>query len=117
MNWLQVWDETLAQMASEWAEGCVYEHGQPTNISPYNPIGQNLYITTGNLNIESAVGAWYNEIRDYDYDANSCSAVCGHYTQIVWDDTSAVGCAHAFCSVVTGFSNNANYVVCNYGPA
>lgn len=29
-----------------------------------------------------AVQNWYDEINDYNYDDNKCSAVCGHYTQV-----------------------------------
>lgn len=38
--------------------------------------------------------------------------------QIVWAETYAVGCAHAFCPQPTGgfTAPNSNYVVCNYGP-
>ncbi|MBV9296765.1 MAG: hypothetical protein JO145_14435, partial [Acidobacteriaceae bacterium] len=33
-----------------------------------------------------------SEAKDYQYAANSCFAVCGHYTQVVWRDTREVGC-------------------------
>ena len=111
----------MADMALEWAEGCHYEHGQPNNTSEYDPIGQNLYITTGNLNVERAITAWYVEINDYTFETRTCAegAVCGHYTQLVWDNTDVIGCAHTFCATLTGIDDfdGSNYVVCNYGPA
>ncbi|MEM6522020.1 MAG: CAP domain-containing protein, partial [Cyanobacteria bacterium P01_C01_bin.70] len=43
------------------------------------------------------VAAWVAEKADYDYASNSCASgkVCGHYTQIVWRETTAVGCGVA----------------------
>ena len=43
--------------------------------------------------VEDAVKSWADEVKDYDYENNKCSKVCGHYTQIVWATTEAVGCA------------------------
>ena len=40
---LQVWDQSLAEMALGWAKECKWELGQPENISPYPELGQNLH--------------------------------------------------------------------------
>ncbi|XP_077982588.1 peptidase inhibitor 15-like [Glandiceps talaboti] len=118
-----VWDDDLASMAQEWSEMCEWEHGNPTNISPFSSVGQNLWMVGGvssshNTDPDAPVDAWYNEVRDYNYDDLSCSAVCGHYTQVVWASSYAVGCGKAFCSSVTSSSfTNAVIVTCNYGPA
>lgn len=115
-----VWDDSLAEMALGWAKKCSWEHGQPENTSPYKQLGQNLYVATHELDIDDAVFQWHDEIKDYDFDSNACSAVCGHYTQVVWDDTDVIGCAHYLCDVVEGIDpplKDGQYVVCNYGPA
>lgn len=44
--------------------------------------------------------------------ANTCSGVCGHYTQIVWRATLKLGCAISHCPG-QAFPNA---IVCNYGP-
>ena len=44
------------------------------------------------------MSAWVSEAADYDYATNTCSAVCGHYTQIVWRDTQDVGCGIKNCT-------------------
>jgi hypothetical protein len=41
------------------------------------------------------VASWADEARGYNVSANSCTGVCGHYTQIVWRKTRSVGCAVA----------------------
>ncbi|XP_072169425.1 uncharacterized protein [Diadema setosum] len=117
------WDDDLATMAQEWSEGCYFGHGQPDNISPFSTLGQNLWLgTAGNTPPDGtgAVQAWYNEVQYYDYDTTECSYVCGHYTQVVWASSYALGCGRALCA--TASSDTANYtnvyiITCNYGPA
>ena len=73
-------------MTADWADGCQWKHGQPArdaDTMPFNPIGQNLYLTSSNtIDLSGAIQAWYDEISDYDYDTRACSGVCGHYTQV-----------------------------------
>jgi pathogenesis-related protein 1 len=57
------------------------------------------------------VDAWGNEVNYYSYADNSCSGVCGHYTQLVWQSTREVGCAMAVCG------DKAQIWVCTYHPA
>ena len=37
---LQVWNEDLASLAQEWAEGCRWGHGQPEHDLPYENLGK-----------------------------------------------------------------------------
>lgn len=42
----------------------------------------------------------------------------GHFTQVVWQDTSTVGCATQLCASGTIFSGAKSYfTVCNYANA
>ena len=47
-------------------------------------LGQNLFTKggTGAIDVVAFVNAWHKEIDNYNYDADSCSSVCGHYTQV-----------------------------------
>jgi pathogenesis-related protein 1 len=59
------------------------------------------------------VGSWVSEKQYYDHDTNSCAdgQVCGHYTQVVWRDSTSIGCARVVCD------NNAGvFITCNYNP-
>jgi len=104
-----VWDEELSKIALKWAkqlkkEGCEFKH------SGVNGLGENLFMgTTGYYGPAEVVNSWGNEIKDYNYDKNSCSGVCGHYTQIVWKTTERVGCAKIEC-------DGMDIWVCNYDP-
>ena len=57
-------------------------------------MGQNLAYTAGSpKNLNRMVGMWVDEKADYNYASNSCSNVCGHYTQVVWAETTKVRAA------------------------
>jgi len=60
------------------------------------------------------VDAWGAELADYSPATGSCAPhrQCGHYTQIVWADTTKVGCGIHTCPGLTYGSS----VVCNYAP-
>ncbi len=79
------------------------------NTGPTIPYGENLYWTSGTAAPGDVVGAWVAEVQSYNYAANSCTAVCGHYTQVVWKTTTQVGCGLAT-------SAQGQYWVCNYNP-
>jgi len=88
------WSEPLARVAQEWADRLM-QNGQ--FVHSHNPkYGENLYeISEGTATPGLVVKAWADEVADFDYRSNSCRGVCGHYTQIVWNDTREVGCAVA----------------------
>ncbi len=89
-----VWSGSLAAVAQEWANKLI-ANGQ--FVHSHNPnFGENLYEIDGGLAMPAeVVAAWAGEVKDYNYRSNTCSGVCGHYTQIVWADTKEVGCAWA----------------------
>lgn len=60
------------------------------------------------------VNGWGSEKSDYNYAQNSCKPgkVCGHYTQVVWQDSAEVGCARAVCA-----DSQDQVWVCQYQPA
>lgn len=103
----------MARVSAEWLvhleenEGCDIEHNWDS------PLGENLYWATGNSTPEDVVESWASEVADYDYDTNSCEPgkQCGHYTQIVWSDTTIVGCAARRCA------SGPEIWMCNYDPA
>ncbi len=106
------WDDGVAAVAQEWAEGCIFQHRQP------NDFGENLALFSDTeVAPNVVVELWASEAPDYDYGANDCTpgAQCGHYTQIVWSDSTRLGCGVAICDDVEGFGPGALWV-CNYDP-
>jgi pathogenesis-related protein 1 len=103
-----VWSPRLAAAAQDWADGLI-RTGRFAH-TPDDPYGENLYeIDGGTASPDQVVGAWADEARDYDIRTNSCTSVCGHYTQIVWRATRGVGCAVAAAA-------EREVWVCEYDP-
>ncbi|CAI5499411.1 unnamed protein product [Closterium sp. Naga37s-1] len=111
------WDDAVAASAAEWASelvslGCPLEHGGAEGL------GQNLYwLSPAALTPEEdrgAVQSWVEEKADWTPspipDGCADGKMCGHYTQVVWRDTTHVGCASAQCPDGSGMW------VCDYSP-
>ena len=84
---LQVWNEELAQVAQTYSEMCIFEHNgdRVSQQSTFQTVGENLAASINTNNAAQYVDfitSWYNEVADYDYEANSCTSVCGDYTQV-----------------------------------
>jgi len=106
------WNADAAAVAQAWAD-----HLLATNTFEHNadrgPFGENIYWESGNDPSASAARAfasWAAEQANYAWDTNSCSDVCGHYTQIVWAATTGVGCGMAT-------DGTQDYWVCDYSPS
>ena len=119
------WSDSLAAYSQEWANhlgssgSCKMVHRSGTP-----PYGENLFWasplswTTGetavqDVTIKDVVKAWTDEEKWYNYRSNSCEPgkQCGHYTQIVWQNTTKVGCAMKVCA------DKSQSWVCSYDPA
>uniref|UniRef100_A0A8D0GNV6 SCP domain-containing protein n=1 Tax=Sphenodon punctatus TaxID=8508 RepID=A0A8D0GNV6_SPHPU len=118
------WDPDLAKTAKGWAKKCHFRHNPDLKIPgkahpKFTSAGENIW--TGSMpifSVSKAITNWYEEVKDYNYVSNSCTGICGHYTQVVWATSYKVGCAVHFCPRVTDFSGpNAAHFICNYGPA
>ena len=85
-NSLQTWNEDLAEMAQEFANGCSGDHGQPDRDPiTFDSIGQNIASDSVPItNMTDVVLRWYSEKKDYFYDDSACAIIdgCGHYTQV-----------------------------------
>ena len=115
------WDPALAAIAQAWAAKCT-DKDAPSGLVDHNPnrgvgyqgsVGENIFGSTATPSAQQAVGSWVGELQSYNYAQNTCSGVCGHYTQVVWKTTQKVGCAVYTCNSLK-FSGT---LVCNYSPA
>ncbi len=80
----QVWNDELAQVAQNHAEQCVFEHNADrlAQQNTFSSVGENLAAGSGPANFTGFVQSWYNEVQDYNFNSNTCTDVCGHYTQV-----------------------------------
>ena len=76
-------------------------------------LGENLFMKYSSSSIsvtgKEADLAWYNEIKDYDFNKPGFSSKTGHFTQLVWKGSKEIGCGAA-CS------RNKCFITCNYYP-
>ncbi len=99
------WDADLAAGAQTWADQCKGGHDsgadRRSNSNKSGSVGQNAYASWGGysatFNFAAPVESWYSEIKDVteamlrSYPSNP-PAVIGHFTQVVWGDSTKVGC-------------------------
>ncbi|MEO0348735.1 MAG: CAP domain-containing protein [Cyanobacteria bacterium P01_A01_bin.15] len=116
------WSSDLAVGAQDWAntliEQGIYSHS-PASQRQDGYIGENLAnarvfgVGTVYQSPATAIQGWIDEAQHYDYGSNRCAPgqVCGHYTQMVWADTTAVGCA-----VARSDNQKREVWVCHYEP-
>ncbi|GFO40018.1 cysteine-rich secretory protein lccl domain-containing 2 [Plakobranchus ocellatus] len=108
------YDSELEEQAKAWATGCVFEH----EMIPGR--GENLAYATDDEPdaklITNSVDNWFGEKKDFSRGQENCDHSC-HYTQLVWDTTSKVGCYAHRCAHLELGTDNAWYLVCFYTPA
>jgi pathogenesis-related protein 1 len=116
-----IWSDELAEVAQKWADhlreqGCDMRHSS-------SGFGENLAWFAGDpATAEEVVQGWASESDCYTFgrfmQSDECSSACkssggcGHYTQVIWRNTSVLGCGIAVCD--TGFYQE--IWVCNYDP-
>jgi len=102
------WSAALARTAQAWADGlgargCTLEHSRSAH-------GENLAAgTAGSLPAAGVVALWYRESARYSFRHPGFSMQTGHFTQLVWRNTTEVGCGRTACGGLELW-------VCNYDP-
>lgn len=121
-----VWDNDLANTAQTIGQSCVYAHDTSTNGGGYgqnigagaSPDGVPALITDEMYNNE--IGFFPLPYGQAQPDMSNFDS-WGHFSQIVWQSTTSVGCATVDCSA-SGLANTGAgvapwFTVCNYKPA
>ncbi|KAA3674405.1 uncharacterized protein DEA37_0004897 [Paragonimus westermani] len=108
----QIWDTDLETKAQTLADQCQCDSQSAADrsVASYDYVGQNVAAAD---NITDAFQIWLDEQTGYTLGTYTCASTAGHYTQLVWADTTHVGCAVASCTSLS----NLQLVVCNYGPS
>jgi uncharacterized protein YkwD len=110
------WSKKLAIYAQEWANhlastNCKLQHRPPSGKWKREH-GENLFMgTAGHYGVADAVASWEGEKEHYRGQTLNPSDWydSGHYTQMVWKNTTQIGCAKVECK-------GNMIVVCNYDP-
>ena len=84
-----------------------------TDVSPYSIFYLIRSATADTYPVVDAVRYWYQERDYYNYckakGGKMPNAVVGHYTQVVWENTTHVGCGRKKCPDMI-------IIFCNYWP-
>ena len=104
------WSPEVAASAQAWAEDMASSGKFRHSGSRY---GENIWAGTANAySLDEMVTSWGDEKANFEYGTSSNSrngAVVGHYTQIVWRNSTEVGCGLAS-------GGGTDYFVCQYNP-
>ncbi len=110
------WDDKLASHAKAWAIQLA-QTGRPEHSKPAARPGEgeNLWMgTTGAFTPTEMAGGWAAEkahFRNGVYpNVGTGPHVVGHFSQMIWRNTTAIGCA-------TARSGQSDILVCRYSPA
>lgn len=104
------WSVELANIAQDWADTLSGERNlrHRPDISG-SGAGENL---AAGSSIDRMLDLWKDEKDNYNPSTGQCRSgkTCGHYTQMVWSDTTEIGCG------VASHRRYGNVMVCNYSP-
>jgi len=99
-----VWNDTIASFAQSYLAGnddCAFEHSG-------GPYGENIAL--GCREVTGCIDLWGNERALYDYDRPGFAHETGHFTQLVWKNSSSVGCGRRLCG------ERGWFLACEYWP-
>ncbi|KAI1102473.1 PR-1-like protein [Jackrogersella minutella] len=105
------WNGTLAAFASSYVGARSKRDGGQTCKMAHSggPYGENLAL--GCSDAGSCVDMWAGEAPQYDYADPAFTEATGHFTQLVWRNTTDVGCGAKLCPGNYGW-----YLACEYWP-
>lgn len=126
------WNETLAEVAQEYADQCTTGHNSNRQSQFVEKGGENVnigeniaYHSYSNISgkipeeeVKNNIATWWEEHSVWDYqvfDSNANGA--GHFTQIIWANTTEIGCGLAICPNYQAEGFTAYLTVCDYKAA
>ncbi|NEO34133.1 MAG: hypothetical protein F6K36_27755 [Symploca sp. SIO3C6] len=103
------WSDQLASYAQDWANQLSQENGIRHRNSGSMEVGENI---AAGSSVTQMLDLWSKEKDNYNHSRNTCrqGQNCGHYTQMVWKNTTEIGCGVASHRIY------GNVMVCDYSP-
>lgn len=101
----------LCEEAQSWAEHLLQKN---TLMHSDTSDGENIYCSSSSAPIKltgrEAVDSWYSEVKYYNWNQPRYNSKTGHFTQVVWKDSTELG-------VGVASSGKTVFVVGQYRPA
>ncbi|KAL4337025.1 Pathogenesis-related protein [Arachis hypogaea] len=96
------WDPKLASLARKFVKKHIFDckKGFYDTTFTDKKHGRSSAYHQGSLSGVDAVNAWLMQKTNYDYKSNTCidgTFNCIYYAQIIWDETTFLGCAKVKC--------------------
>ncbi|XP_039941623.1 peptidase inhibitor 16 [Hirundo rustica] len=107
-----IWDTDLEVAAQIHAKNCIWGQNGGRGRA-------NLFATASALDVKLAIEEWNREWKFYNLKTSECDPrqTCDNYTQVVWAETTRVGCGKSSCKKIDGIkTENAQLLVCKYYP-
>ncbi|XP_030853373.1 protein PRY1 [Strongylocentrotus purpuratus] len=101
------WATDIATTASNWAQN-ISEKGFLQN-SDNQVLGENILMTTEDLDGDHVVLKWLQEENNYDYDNQKWQKGTSRFTQMIWKASTEFGVAKVPLRNKDGFVIVANY--------
>lgn len=106
------WNSTLSAFASSYLASMGSQSSETGSECDFahsgGPYGENLAL--GCNEVTGCVDLWGDEREQFNFNDPGFSEATGHFTQLVWKDTTTVGCGSRLCGT-RGW-----YLVCEYWP-
>lgn len=100
------WSAEIAKSAQDYANSCPSGHSN-------TKYGENIAYSTVIQTADDVVKRWYEEVELYNYANPKFDVKTGHFTQVVWKNTTQVGCGQ----VSNCKGEWKDIVVCQYSPS
>lgn len=126
---LLVWNNNSLRRRSQWVPNLYHSfqsssslfsnfvfplYFQKLTVIQGGPTGENL--ASGYPNASASIIAWGAERDSYNFKKGDFDTKTGHFTQLVWKNTTSVGCGRTECNGKGGDDAPGWYVVCEYWP-
>ncbi|TFK43758.1 CAP domain-containing protein [Crucibulum laeve] len=105
------WSTELAEKAEKWTDACQFKHTE--GVLSDTPYGEIIAAATGSFPVSAAFQTFVRDEAAY----NPANPTFTHFTQVVWKNTTQLGCAASRCSGIFDKSlGTATLYVCLYDP-
>lgn len=109
-----IYNSNISKFSQNWSD---YLIKNKLFVHSYNKqYGENLSLFKGYKNdiinlIKKSIDLWYNEIKFYDFNKSEYNSQSGHFTALIWNNSTEFGIGYTYNKV-----NKTTIIVMNFNP-